>query len=631
MRKRTSSAGRRQFSVEKAYTVSQRRPISRAPFTTLKSASSPATWPSVRARPRWLAQRPLPSMTQATCWGTRARSSSAGTGSTSGRPAGPDPFSDRLFVVGTTDCGRLGTFEARATIENYRADGAGLRSRHAPPSTVEPVTGTGGGEGDPDLAAEVAARTLAEVVSELPGGGEARPGQEVMARAVAQSLAAGTHLIVQAGTGTGKSLGYLVPAALSGKRVVVATATKALQDQLAQNDLPQVAAVLGGRFSFAVLKGRNNYLCRQRALEVADGGVQPQLSEGPGDDELALEEASEVDSGGEDPTRLVDQVRALLAWAQRSPTGDRADLSFEPLPRAWAMVSVAPRECPGAFRCPSGSTCFAEAARANAAAADVVVVNTHLYGAHLASGGAVLPEHDVVIFDEAHELEEVMTSSLGVELSPGRLRVIGVMARSLLGADDAAAGEDLIEIAERLAAALAERVGLARARRSRAPTTRRWPTCSPSPTPGWTGWWRPLRRAERDGAGGERAEGVWPRLWSAAGHLAGDLARLAARTDDEVAWVDGTRRAPRPAPLPDRRRPAARRLALGRGDRRAHQRHHPAPLARAARHRPVRAGTSSTSAAPSTTAPTPSSTWRATSRTAARRRPSRRSSTSSRP
>ena len=83
------------------------------------------------------------------------------------------------------------------------------------------------------------------------------------------------------------------------------------------------------------------------------------------------------------------------------------------------MVSVGPRECPGAFNCPSGGRCFAEAARDRAAAADVVVVNTHLYGAHLASGGAVLPEHDVVVFDEAHQLEEVMTSSLGVEVTPG--------------------------------------------------------------------------------------------------------------------------------------------------------------------------------------------------------------------
>ena len=100
-------------------------------------------------------------------------------------------------------------------------------------------------------------------------------------------------------------------------------------------------------------------------------------------------------------------MRALLAWSESTSSGDRAELSFEPSPRAWAMVSVGPRECPGRFNCPSGNRCFAEAARDRAADADVVVVNTHLYGAHLASGGAVLPEHEVVVFDETHELEEV--------------------------------------------------------------------------------------------------------------------------------------------------------------------------------------------------------------------------------
>jgi ATP-dependent DNA helicase DinG len=394
---------------------------------------------------------------------------------------------------------------------------------------------------DAPAAADAAAAALARVVARLPGGGEARPGQETMARAVAEALAGGQHLIVQAGTGTGKSLGYLVPAALSGKKVVVATATKALQDQLAQNDLPQVAEVLGSRFSFAVLKGRNNYLCRQRALEVTDGGIQPELAPGEPD------EPTDGDDLGaatlEDPTRLVDQVRALLAWAERTPTGDRGDLPFEPSPRAWAMLSVAPRECPGAFRCPSGGTCFAEAARARAAAADVLVVNTHLYGSHLASGGTVLPEHEVVIFDEAHELEGVMTASLGVELSPGRLRVVGIQARPLLDADDAARGEEVIEVAERLGAALGERIGtrvldgtdatdaaladllqLANGRLERLVAA--------------------LHRAERTGSAGDANEGVWPRLWSATAHLSSDLGRLLMQRDEEVAWVDGTRRAP---------------------------------------------------------------------------------------
>ena len=122
-------------------------------------------------------------------------------------------------------------------------------------------------------------------------------------------------------------------------------------------------------------------------------------------------------------------MRLAAVWSPTTKTGDRGDLTFEPSPRAWSMVSVGPRECPGAFNCPSGVDCFAEAARDAAASADVVVVNTHLYGAHLASGRAVLPEHEVVIFDETHELEEVMTSSLGVEVTPGRFRALSTSAR----------------------------------------------------------------------------------------------------------------------------------------------------------------------------------------------------------
>ena len=146
----------------------------------------------------------------------------------------------------------------------------------------------------------------------------------------------------------------------------------------------------------------------------------------------------------------MEEVRTLVAWSQTSETGDRADLSFEPSARAWNMVSVGPRECPGAYNCPSGGRCFAEAARDRAAAADVVVVNTHLYGAHLASGGVVLPEHDVVVFDEAHELEEVMTSSLGVELTPGRFRSLVTAARSLVEQRDADLLDNLASAGDQL-------------------------------------------------------------------------------------------------------------------------------------------------------------------------------------
>ena len=115
-------------------------------------------------------------------------------------------------------------------------------------------------------------------------------------------------------------------------------------------------------------------------------------------------------------------MRRLIAWAATTDSGDRAELDFEPHPRAWGAVSVSARECPGAFRCPSGTVCFAEKARQRAAEADVVVVNTHLYATHVASDGAVLPDHDVVVLDEAHAVEDVMTESLGVEVTGGRLR-----------------------------------------------------------------------------------------------------------------------------------------------------------------------------------------------------------------
>ncbi len=124
---------------------------------------------------------------------------------------------------------------------------------------------------------------LAQVTAGLPGGGEQREGQRQMAVAVARSIAEGRHLVVQAGTGTGKSLAYLTPAALSGRRTVVATATKALQDQLADNDLPALSAIIGSDFSFAVLKGRSNYLCQQRVNEIGGGGEQLTLPTDTGD------------------------------------------------------------------------------------------------------------------------------------------------------------------------------------------------------------------------------------------------------------------------------------------------------------------------------------------------------------
>ncbi len=283
---------------------------------------------------------------------------------------------------------------------------------------------------------------LHRVTETLPGGGEERPGQVEMAEAVEEAFADSKHLIVQAGTGTGKSLAYLVPAALLGRPVVVATATKALQEQLAQRDLPLLVAALG-EVSVAVLKGRSNYICRQRVAELAERGFQAAL-------------VDEDDDGPRDDRRLVAHVERLLAWERQSVSGDRAELSDDVSDRAWSMVSTGPRECPGAFNCPQGTRCFTEQARAAAAAADIIVVNLHLLGAHLASGGQVLPEHNAVIIDEVHELEQIMTQSLGVEVTAGRLRSLVTLARPLLAGDQAAGVTVLADAAEAINLALGE-------------------------------------------------------------------------------------------------------------------------------------------------------------------------------
>jgi len=292
------------------------------------------------------------------------------------------------------------------------------------------------------------AELLRRVVATLPAG-EVREGQVEMAEAVAKALASGGHVAVAAGTGTGKSLAYLVPAVSSHKRVVVATATKALQDQLANKDLPLIARGLGQPVKWAVLKGRSNYLCRQRLYELERLGEQQQLDAPFAE---ALDVPPGVEAFGADPSeagrgarqsssaraiaarQIGEEVRRLAAWAGSTASGDRAELEFEPSIPAWSSVSVTADECPGARRCPSASECFAESARARAAAADIVVVNLHLLGADLRCGGEVLPEHDALVVDEAHELEDVLAASLGVDVSPGRLRALASSARGALTA-----------------------------------------------------------------------------------------------------------------------------------------------------------------------------------------------------
>jgi len=265
-------------------------------------------------------------------------------------------------------------------------------------------------------------------VTELPGGGEVREGQVQMAAAIRKGIAERKHVAVQAGTGTGKTLAYLVPAILSGRPTVVATATKALQDQLAGKDLPFLEKHLDQPFSWAVLKGRANYLCMQRLAELGAAAGKE------GTEQLALD--------GVAARVPADDLLRLARWAATSETGDRTELDIEPSEQAWAAVSVSARECPGAARCPSGGECFAETARNKALQADVVVVNLHLYGLDLASGGVILPDHELAVIDEAHQLEDIVSATCGVEITGHRFTDLARRTRGVIADDQLPAGVD---------------------------------------------------------------------------------------------------------------------------------------------------------------------------------------------
>lgn len=242
-------------------------------------------------------------------------------------------------------------------------------------------------------------------------GGTERPGQAAMAEAVAEAVDDQSHLLVQAGTGTGKSLGYLVPALAHGERVVVATATLALQRQLVERDLPRTVdalhPLLRRRPQYAMLKGRSNYLCLHRLHE----GVPQDEEDGLFDQFEAAAPSSKL---GQDLLRMRD-------WSSETETGDRDDLTPGVSDRAWAQISVSSRECLGATKCAYGAECFAEAARERAKLADVVVTNHALLAIDAIEGAPVLPSHEVLIVDEAHELVSRVTGVATGELTPAQV------------------------------------------------------------------------------------------------------------------------------------------------------------------------------------------------------------------
>ena len=246
-------------------------------------------------------------------------------------------------------------------------------------------------------------------------GGEPRSGQIEMAEAVANALSNRHHLLVQAGTGTGKSLAYLVPALVSGKKVLVATATLALQRQLVERDLPKIKAALDKELkrdiTFAIYKGVGNYVCLQKMNN----------SEGDPENQAVLEVSS-----------LESDAKRLRAWAE-SPkaSGDRDDAPDVDR-RVWFANSVSGRECMGADECPYGHKCFAALAKAKAQTADVVVTNHTLLAIEIVDSHPILPERDAVILDEAHEFMDRTTQAVTEELTAPRVIRAAAMARKHL-------------------------------------------------------------------------------------------------------------------------------------------------------------------------------------------------------
>lgn len=283
---------------------------------------------------------------------------------------------------------------------------------------------------------------LDETVAGL-GGGEPRPQQRQITEGIARAVSVGHPIVVQAPTGVGKSFGYLCGAIASGKRVVVATATKALQDQLDSKDLPAVSAAserLGrGPIRWGVLKGRQSYACMAAIEEL---------------DESSRQQTLEVDVAA---SVADEEVEALVEWASSSPTGDQAELDFEPSPQAWRKVSVRHDECPGFSKCPAGERCFAAEAARRAAVAEVVVVNIHLLMTDIAADGALLGDIDVVVIDEVHEAEEIAQHVLGARLSPSGL--LGVSGSVRAAGGDQSTAKALAAAAERLSKALTPLAG----------------------------------------------------------------------------------------------------------------------------------------------------------------------------
>ncbi|WP_438829962.1 ATP-dependent DNA helicase [Actinoplanes friuliensis] len=269
-----------------------------------------------------------------------------------------------------------------------------------------------------------------------------------MATAIERAVKEREHLLVQAGTGTGKSLAYLTPSLLVDGPVVVSTATLALQNQLVEHDLPRLAdavePVLGRRPTFAVLKGRHHYLCVAK-LEHAD-------EEAPTDtlfDDAPPRATQWLGEAG----RLGKQILRVQEWAEKTKTGDRDELDPGVDETAWRQVSMPARDCPGVAKCPYGAECFAEASRVRAREADIVVTNHSLLAVDMLADRNIVPPHKLLIVDEAHELADRVSSAAQAELTPEGVERASKRARPLVSP---AAAEALAEAADSLTVGLSD-------------------------------------------------------------------------------------------------------------------------------------------------------------------------------
>lgn len=238
---------------------------------------------------------------------------------------------------------------------------------------------------------------------------EFRPGQMAMAEAVAKALTARHHLLVEAGTGTGKTLAYLVPAVAIGRRVIISTGTKNLQEQLFSKDIPFLQSILPRKFRATYLKGRSNYLCLQRLKRAEDAPILQGMNE-------------------------IDYFEMVRRWAYESATGDRAELANLPENISfWRHIDARSDICLGS-KCPNFDPCFITRARQAALESDIIIVNHHLFFADLAlrdrEWGQVLPDYGAVIFDEAHQIEDIAAQYFGASVSSFQLEdVIGDISR----------------------------------------------------------------------------------------------------------------------------------------------------------------------------------------------------------